>query len=117
MVQINSKTYEINLTVPNEKPAVVPKPKKFAKGSGKGFQVSSEKEADEQKEDQNSQRITALEAKFSSMERRQDSLESRIHDGFSSVNDQLRQVLHAIQPRGANSQTGMTPPPKAAKTG
>lgn len=117
MVQINSKTYEIILTVPNEKPAVVPKPKKFAKGSGKGFQVSSEKEADEQKEDQNSQRITALEAKFSSMERRQDSLESRIHDGFSSVNDQLRQVLHAIQPRGANSQTGMTPPPKAAKTG
>ena len=105
------------LTIPNEKPTVVPKPKKFPKGSGKGFQGSAETAADVQKDDQNSQRITALEAKFSSMERRQDSLESRINDGFNSVNDQLRQVLHAIQPRGANSQTGMTPPPKAAKTG
>ena len=65
----------------------------------------------------NSQRITALEAKFTTLEKRQDGLENRINDGFSSVNDQLRQVLNVIAPRGQNDPTGLSPPPKISKTG
>jgi len=116
MVQIDAKTYEIILTIPNEKPQVAPKAKKIAKGSRKGANVVTENESNHPNDDQNAQRITALEAKFCAMERRQDNLEGKINDGFNSVNDQLRQVLHAIQPRGPSSQTGMTPPPKASKT-
>ena len=62
-------------------------------------------------------RLTALEVKFGSLERRQDSLESRITDGFCSVQDQLRQVLNVIQPRPAHEHTGATPPSKLQKIG
>ena len=118
MVQINDKTYEIILTIPNEKQSTVPKAKfvKTAKGGGKGKKASVDDAPSSIAEDANAQRITSLEAKFSAMERRQDSLECKINDGFCSVNDQLRQVLNAIQPRGANNQTGMTPPSKAQKS-
>ncbi len=118
MVQINGNTFEIILTVPTEKPSSTPKVKtnKTAKGTGKGKKDVLPEPNFTPQDDATSQRITSLEAKFSAMERRQDSLEGKINDGFSSVNDQLRQVLHAIQPRGANTQTGMTPPSKAHKT-
>eukprot|EP00434_Breviolum_minutum_P002928 symbB.v1.2.002574.t1/scaffold137.1/size303853/5 len=117
MIQLNSKTFEIILTVPNEKPAPPAKTKKG--GSVKGQKSLSSKDHSnvvEEPKDDHSHRISALEAKFSSMERRQDNLEGRINEGFLGVNDQLRQVLAAIQPRGANSHTGMTPPSKTAKT-
>ena len=118
MVQINDKTFEIILTVPNEKMPSNTKTKnaKSPKGSGKGKKDTNQESAPPPSDDPNSQRITSLEAKFASMERRQDSLEGKINDGFMSVNDQLRQVLHAIQPRGTNTQTGMTPPSKIPKT-
>ena len=118
MVQINSNTFEIILTVPTEKPVSNSKAKvtRTAKGNGKGKKEFIPEPRSTPQDDETSQRITSLEAKFSAMERRQDSLEGKINDGFSSVNDQLRQVLHAIQPRGANTQTGMTPPPKIPKT-
>ena len=118
MIQLNSRTFEIILTVPNEKPAPPAKTKKggFVKGQKSPPSKDHSNVVEEPKDDQNAQRISALEAKFSSMERRQDSLEGRINEGFHSVNDQLRQVLAAIQPRGATSHTGMTPPSKTAKT-
>lgn len=118
MVQLNEKTFEIILTVPCDKPVPAAKGKKFgsSKGSGKSNNSVQEPREVDPKEDQNAQRISALEAKFSSMERRQDSLEGKINEGFHSVNDQLRQVLAAIQPRGASAHTGMTPPAKAPKT-
>ena len=118
MVQINDKTYEIILTIPNEKQSAVPKTRfvKTAKGGGKGKKDPVDDAPSSIADDANSQRITSLEAKFSAMERRQDTLECKINDGFSSVNDQLRQVPNAIQPRGANNQTGMTPPPKVQKS-
>ena len=118
MAQINDKTFEIILTVPNEKMPSNTKTKnaKSPKGSGKGKKDTNQESAPPPSDDPNSQRITSLEAKFAAMERRQDSLEGKINDGFMSVNDQLRQVLHAIQPRGTNTQTGMTPPSKVPKT-
>ena len=118
MVQINNNTFEIILTVPTEKPVSNSKGKasKSAKGNGKGKKDFVPEPRSTPQDDETSMRITSLEAKFSAMERRQDSLEGKINDGFSSVNDQLRQVLHAIQPRGANNQTGMTPPSKIHKT-
>ena len=118
MVQINEKTFEIILTMPNEKMPSNTKAKngKTPKGSGKGKKDTTQETLTLPSDDPNSQRITSLEAKFAAMERRQDSLEGKINDGFMSVNDQLRQVLHAIQPRGTTTQTGMTPPPKIPKT-
>ena len=118
MVQLKSKTFEIILTTPLEKPVPAAKNKKHGapKGGNKPKNNVQEVETPNHAEDQNAQRITALEAKFSSMERRQDTLEGRINEGFNSVNDQLRQVLAAIQPRGATSHTGLTPPPKVPKT-
>ena len=118
MVQLNDKTYEIILTIPSEKAPSNPKAKntKSPKGIGKGRAEPKGDIAPTSNEDANAERITSLEAKFSAMERRQDSLEGKINDGFSSVNDQLRQVLNAIQPRPNSSQTGMTPPSKVHKT-
>lgn len=117
MIQINTKTYEIILTEPNEKITNNNKVKRNQQSKGSGKEKSTEiAQIPVQIGNPDSRRITSLEAKFSAMERRQDSLESKINDGFSSVNDQLRQVLHAIQPRSSPSHTGMTPPQKAPKT-
>eukprot|EP00438_Fugacium_kawagutii_P007017 Skav233753 [mRNA] locus=scaffold1792:300466:304788:- [translate_table: standard] len=63
-------------------------------------------------------RISNLESRFSLMEKRQETLESRMDSKFSEVNDQLRQILQAVQPRAAShNATGFTPPPKQPKVG
>ena len=122
LIDFNGSSFEILLSNPIDK-AVESKPTKkgkgFAKGSGKiakGGKGDFSREISE-KDNENSQRITALEAKFTTLEKRQDGLENRINDGFSSVNDQLRQVLNVIAPRGQNDPTGLSPPPKISKTG
>ena len=122
LCQLNGASHEIILTTAQEKQNPV-KPAKKTKGEGKGksgpkaeksFQAAAQKED----EDPNTEaRLTALEVKFGSLERRQDSLENRINEGFGSVNDQLHQVLNAIQPRANHDHTGATPPPKQQKTG
>ena len=122
LIDFNGSSFEILLSNPLDK-AVESKTSKKTKGAGKGKNkgpkeiVANDAKSAHEKEDSNSSRISALEAKFSSMERRQDSLENKINDGFSSVNDQLRQVLNAIAPRSNQEPTGLSPPPKVMKSG
>ena len=90
----------------------------LVKGKGKGQSntqknhVSNQEPSDQVLTD----RVACLEAKFGGLERRQDQLEHRITSGFDGVQDQLRQVLQAVVPRQPQQSTGMTPPPKVAKT-
>ena len=64
-----------------------------------------------------SNRITALETKMAAIERRQDGMEVKLQSGFDNIQDQLRQVLRAVQPpRSASpAPTGCTPPAKIPK--
>ncbi len=63
------------------------------------------------------ERLTSLETKVAAMERRQDGMEHKLQTGFDGIQDQLRQVLNAVQPRPASPRvTGFTPPPKVAKS-
>ena len=122
LCQLNGESHEIILTPAQEKQQPIKQPKK-AKGDGKGkskakHEVPPSHPKPKVEEGHNTEsRLTALEVKFGTLERRQDSLETRINEGFGSVNDQLRQVLNCIQPRSANDHTGSTPPPKHPKLG
>ena len=114
-VSFNGTTYEILLTKPSEKNKIVKGSKKGAKGTSKG--VQSQKEIPTQVPDETADRLTNLETKFAAMERRQDTLENKLQSGFEGVQDQLRQVLNAVQPRASSpSRTGYTPPPKVPKS-
>ncbi len=118
LAQFNEQTYEILITEPLD-PSVIKA--KSVKGKGKGkIQQPSQKPTNGNQQDPVDQiltdRVACLEAKFGSLERRQDQLEHRITTGFDGVQDQLRQVLQAVAPRQSQPPTGMTPPPKVAKT-
>ena len=119
LIDFNGSSYEILLSesqVNHHETKNAKQGKKESKGKGKGSKsASSQEDKPFQNQDETSQRISVLEAKFNTMERRQDSLESKINDGFSSVNDQLRQVLQAITPKAAHDPTGLSPPPKMPK--
>ena len=111
----NGTTYEILLTKPVEKSKQTKGSKAVSKGSSKGSK--GHKEHPIQHSDETSDRLTNLETKFAAMERRQDTLETKLQSGFEGVQDQLRQVLKAVQPRAASpSPTGFTPPPKIPKS-
>ena len=63
------------------------------------------------------ERITSLETKMAAMERRQDGMEHKLQTGFDGIQDQLRQVLNAVQLRPLSPRvTGFTPPAKSAKS-
>ncbi len=122
LINFNGKAHEILITEPNEHPKeqlFQKKGKGKTKGKGKGYGEKSIPNFPKQskEDDPTNQRLSVLEAKFCTMERRQDGLEAKINEGFAGVNDQLRQVLHAMQPRSAVDATGSTPPPKMPKTG
>ena len=114
-VSFNGTTYEILLTKPTERNKTSKGGKAVNKGASKGFK--GQKEHVVHQPDETTDRLTNLETKFAAMERRQDSLESKLQSGFEGVQDQLRQVLNAVQPRAASpSHTGLTPPPKFPKS-
>ena len=114
-VSFNGITYEILMTKPSEKNKTTKGVKSFAKGSSKGAKGS--KEIVQQLPEEANDRLTNLETKFAAMERRQDSLETKLQHGFEGVQDQLRQVLNAVQPRASSpSRTGFTPPSKVPKS-
>lgn len=120
LIDFNGSSFEILLSNPLDK-AIESKSNKKSKGHGKGKGKGTkgpkaEEPSSSHGKDENSSRFSVLEAKFTSMERRQDSLENKINDGFSSVNDQLRQVLNAIAPRAPQDPTGLSPPPKIQKS-
>lgn len=78
--------------------------------------ADSSKSASGDSKDENASRITALETRFSAMERRQDGMEERLQTNFDGIQNQLRQLLNAVQPRSASpARTGMTPPTKVPK--
>lgn len=86
------------------------------KGKGKGKDAPSESSTIPSA---SSDRVTKLEAKFATLERRQDQLEDKVSGGFEKVQSDLRQILQALSSRPApheGSHTGCTPPPKAPKT-
>ena len=113
-VSFNGVTYEILLTKPADKGKPSKGPKSISKGASKGGRVP--KDTPPQPSDETNDRRTNLETKFAAMERRQDNLEVKLQHGFDGVQDQLRQVLNAVQPRAASpTRTGYTPPPKMPK--
>lgn len=117
-VQFNSHVSEIILS-PVENFA-----KGNSKGRGKGGPKGKGKGKDAPSESStipsaSSDRVTKLEAKFATLERRQDQLEDKVSGGFEKVQSDLRQILQALSSRPApheGSHTGCTPPPKAPKT-
>lgn len=64
-------------------------------------------------------RISMLESRFNVVEKKQEAMEVRMDQSFTNVQDQLRQILQAVQgPRSpSHGSTGLTPPPKAHKSG
>ena len=114
-VSFNGTTYEILLTKPVEKSKQSKGFKQSSKGISKGGRP--QKEPSIQVPDETNDRLLNLETKFAAMERRQDSLETKLQNGFEGVQDQLRQVLNAVQPRSSSpGHTGYTPPPKIPKS-
>eukprot|EP00434_Breviolum_minutum_P031883 symbB.v1.2.028198.t1/scaffold2966.1/size66338/3 len=87
-----------------------------AKKNFNHVKADSSKSAVGDSKDENASRITALETPFSAMERRQDGMEERLQTNFDGIQNQLRQLLNAVQPRSASpARTGMTPPTKVPK--
>lgn len=106
--------YEIILAkVDKNVQEVLPNERRVAKGKGQGKGQKGPAPVD----DELKGRVTALEARFGTLEKRQDGSESKLQTGFDSVQSQLRQVLTMLQPRPADHlATGMTPPPKQPRT-
>eukprot|EP00438_Fugacium_kawagutii_P023608 Skav205964 [mRNA] locus=scaffold442:468626:473248:+ [translate_table: standard] len=134
VVKFNDISHEILLTkVEQPMPSKV-KPAKAngtRKGNGKAGGKGSSKDGGKDGRAESSQgsqprdellsntndRLSHLESRFSIMERRQDALDTKFDSKFESISDQLRQIIHTIQPRAASpSKTGYTPPPKAHKS-
>ena len=104
----NGITYEILLSEPHNAKAARSKPSKPSKQTDNrpGSSAAANSEVN--------QRLTTLEGKMASVERRQDTIESKLDNGFGDLQDQLRRVLLAVQPPRSVSpgKTGLTPPPK-----
>lgn len=62
------------------------------------------------------ERVSILEAKFQTFEKRQETVERQLESGFDSLQSQLRQVLNAVSQNRDKSPTGETPPPKHPRT-
>eukprot|EP00438_Fugacium_kawagutii_P032702 Skav204476 [mRNA] locus=scaffold5533:125515:129162:- [translate_table: standard] len=113
----DSKIYEIILR--RDDGQMQPRAKRVniaAKGKGKS-KTTKESDAAPALVEALDSRVTAMEQKFGVLERRTDNIESKLQTGFEQVQDQLRQVLHHLHPRGSSEATGMTPPPKVPKKG
>eukprot|EP00438_Fugacium_kawagutii_P023278 Skav228264 [mRNA] locus=scaffold2995:26279:27763:- [translate_table: standard] len=119
-VSFSGVLYEILITEPASQAQQQQRTAKISKGKGKGKannnQASSSSGVAQSIVESQNERLAKLESKMSSVEKRQDSIENKLSEGFLSVNDQLRQLLQIANPKQAqHPQTGMTPPPKAAK--
>eukprot|EP00438_Fugacium_kawagutii_P017232 Skav228671 [mRNA] locus=scaffold1332:376603:381260:- [translate_table: standard] len=118
IASFNGTNHEILLSEPA--PCMVTsKGKRGAKGtsksSNKGPPASSS--IHEVAATAHADRLTVLENKMGNMEKRQDQLDNKLNEGFSGVQDQLRQLLQIVQPRQSSpTSTGLSPPPKAPKT-
>lgn len=121
-VDFNGKIHEILLTKHDQTAPFQSrkgKERNGEKGKGKGKEKTKSAMPPPQADnDATSDRLTSLESRFTLMEKKQSSLESRVDSSFSEVNDQLRQILQAVCPRSpSHGATGLTPPPKQMKTG
>eukprot|EP00438_Fugacium_kawagutii_P011173 Skav227747 [mRNA] locus=scaffold3513:469499:474031:- [translate_table: standard] len=118
-VCFNGCTAEILLTSEDQSKPIAKKPKEYPKA--RQATVNSAPSGSKDGPKQNSQdqidRITVLENRFNVVERKQEALEVRMDQSFTSVQDQLRQILQAVQgPRAPDhAPTGLTPPPKVHK--
>lgn len=114
----NSETHEILLTDPVQNVAQGSKGTRSNKGRGKGAKSNPSNTVEQNPSIVEHERVSKLEARVDTMEKKQHQIENRINDGFSNVQDQLRQLLQVVQPRAPSpAKTGMTPPSKASKTG
>lgn len=113
----NGDTYELLLTEPAPILNMPTTNNRSAKGVGKTSKTSQPVKVEQNEAIVEHERLATLESRMGKMEKRQDIIEDRINDGFTNVQDQLRQLLHCVQPRSSSPQkTGMTPPPKISKT-
>lgn len=119
VVKFNSDIFEILLTEEGSKQPLRFAKKDAKKGGGKGSNYhpspsvvsSATPSIDEALGD----RVSVLEAKFQSFEKRQEKVENQLSSGFDSLQNQLRQVLQAITPGREKAPTGDTPPPKCPR--
>lgn len=119
----NSEICEILLTPCDVVEAVT---SKQPKGAGKGKKGKSKTQGDGDKAScsdipheelqKTNDRISSLEGRFTVMEKRQEGVEAQLSSNFDAIQNQLRQVIHMVQPRAASpSKTGFSPPTKQTK--
>ena len=116
VVKFNAQLYEILLTQPGTSTA--PKqgkkqaPTKASSSNGRG---APSQPVQTVQDDAVAERVSILEAKFQTFEKRQEKVERQLETGFDSLQNQLRQVLSAVSQPRDKSPTGETPPSKHAK--
>ena len=121
VVKFNSDIHEILLTEESAKQPLRYAKKESHKGSGQGSALQSSSPAQSSVaqpiDDGLGDRVSILEAKFQSFEKRQENVEQQLSTGFESLQNQLRQVLNAVNPGREKGPTGETPPPKFPRNG
>ena len=117
VVKFNTELHEILLANPGTQinPRQQKKQDKNEKPSSKSQPSSSSAQIVAANEDV-ADRVTILEAKFQTFEKRQEKVEAQLQSGFDNIHNQLRQVLNAVSQPRDKTPTGETPPPKFPKT-
>ncbi len=114
VIKCNGELHEILLSKPNSAPV-----KHVKKQSSKPIANSSSSAPPQTvqvtQDDSVSERVSILEAKFQTFEKRQENVERQLESGFENMQSQLRQVLNAVSQPREKTPTGETPPPKHQK--
>lgn len=115
VVKFNSQSHEILLTQPGTSVAQKQGKKQPIGKSVPQHRASQQLANQAVTEDPVAERVSILEAKFQTFEKRQEKVERQLETGFDSLQSQLRQVLNAVAGPREKSPSGETPPPKAQK--
>ena len=116
VVKFNTELHEILLADPGTQ--INPKQQRKQDKSEKTVVKSQPSNVNSQStvaNDDVADRVSILEAKFQTFEKRQEKVEAQLQSGFDNIHSQLRQVLNAVSQPREKTPTGETPPPKFPK--
>ena len=117
VVKFNSQLHEILLTQPGSvNPLKQGKKQNPKKSASSHSHTAPQQPVPHVQDDAVAERVSILEAKFQTFEKRQETVERQLESGFESLQSQLRQVLNAVSQNRDKSPTGETPPPKHPRT-
>ena len=114
VIKCNGELHEILLSKPNSAPAKHVK-KQPSKPIANSSSSATPPTVQVVQDDSVSERVSILEAKFQTFEKRQENVERQLESGFENMQSQLRQVLNALSQPREKAPTGETPPPKYQK--